>query len=153
MCSQVQSWEMGMVVCWKNSLFSFRLTRVTHSCHSNTRYVGVSPTPTSYLTPADCPTIQFSFDPIYLESASHPTGWVQSHKTAPIGISHPNYKSQFVTYASDWLGIAVSQDPLLGFDNLPEQLMECREILMFTGLLYDKGQNKRYRQAFIWRDI
>lgn len=141
MCFHIQSLETGIVVCWKNSLFSFPLTLVTHPRPSDKRYVGVSPPLTSSLTPADCPTIQLSSDTIYPESDRYHLSRlsVQSHKTVPT--SHTNHKSHFVTYTSDGLARAWFPDPLLGFDNWPEQLTELREIQTFTGLLSDKGHN------------
>lgn len=62
----------------------------------------------------------------------------QSHKTDPI--SDASHKSQLVT--SDWLAINWgSHDPFLGFDNLPEFLIELRETVFWA---YYKGYSKRY---------
>ena len=43
-----------------------------------------------------------------------------------------------------WLQIRGSQDPFLGLDHLLELFTEFRKILMFTGLLYNKGYDKGY---------
>lgn len=42
-------------------------------------------------------------------------------------------------FCSIWLQIGGSQDHLLGFIHLLEHLKELREVLMSTGLLYNKG--------------
>lgn len=70
-----------------------------------------------------------------------------------IGSQGCNRRSQVYPYfCVTWLQIRGSQDPFLGLDHLLELFTEFRKILMFTGLLYNKGYDKGYCWTSRWRD-
>lgn len=103
---------------------------------------GFSSTPTSSLTPAGGPKIQFNFDPLYLELASDPTNWGFSptRLPSPPRHTHTNIRCQAqVQPSTDQL--RGSHNPLLGFDNLLEWLTKLRNTLYLPLSIYCKRYN------------
>ena len=107
-----------------------------------------SPAPKS-LTPAECPTFQFSSNIFSLDLAS---------KATSKGSLQTPVKVQVITCTSDQLTVnQCSHSPFLGFNHLLEQLTEFRETFMFTSLLYsggyDKGSQRRDTPGGVWEGL